>query len=771
MISKILKAELFALFLLTVFAFCAFYYKESMPDNYLSISSSSESLSYISYYLTSFIVWIGYYTGPWLFVPFIVYALLYSFFFSKRDFYLDAANAVSLSLFVMFTTFLSAPEFLGEGLALFLKGTIDFWTAVGLSFSFLMVFLAGSFREDFKTSMIKTFEFIKTLPTRISTFISKFRLNDALKKGSMLTREKMQKANLKLASGLKSAKKENENDQMGSFQASLVNVPAVVENEPAKEVLRKPTPLKAEPGAKDVEENYEQQDLKANLKDAMAKEDPRYHQLVTEFDWEGKREVASHPDNAYFQEIISRLEDKLTEFRIDGRIINILKGPVVDTFELELGAGVQVSKVNKRQEDLSLALFGAPIRIVYPMKGRSTIGIEVPRNPREIIYLDQVFESEEFTNSRHRLPIGMGKDSFGEVFVADLASMPHMLVAGATGAGKSVFINSLLVSLLVKKSPAQMKLILIDPKQLELALYANLPHLLMPVVVDAPTASISLLWAVQEMERRYSILKEFGVRNISGFNEKLKVADSEMLANIHRFYEDQPDDNYELPYIVIVVDEYADLVLTKSGKEIETNISRLAAKARAAGIHLVVATQRPSVDVITGVIKSNFPTRVSFKVTTGKDSSTILDRYGAEKLLGKGDMLFKQGVETIRVHSSFVDENEIETLTSKLSTMDNSFHPGAMDFLENGGPDELAPGAVSVTVGGMGGTGKDDLYKDAVRTVIEHKTASASMLQRRLRIGYNRAANLVEQMEADGVVGPANGAKGRDVLIASMDEI
>jgi S-DNA-T family DNA segregation ATPase FtsK/SpoIIIE len=392
------------------------------------------------------------------------------------------------------------------------------------------------------------------------------------------------------------------------------------------------------------------------------------------------------------------------------------------------------------------------------------VGIEVPRNPREIIFLDEMINSKEFVNTAHQLPLAMGKDAFGEPVVVDLASMPHMLVAGSTGAGKSVFINSILVSLLIKKSPNQMKLILIDPKQLELALYAKLPHLIMPVITDAKTASVSLLWACQEMERRYSIMTEFGVRNIEGFNHKLKRATPDLVSHIRKFYGNSTEETYELPFIVIIIDEFADLILTQVGKDIEKNICRLAAKARASGIHLVVATQRPSVDVITGLIKSNFPTRVSFRVTSAIDSRTILNAMGAEKLLGKGDMLYKYGVDTARVHSSYVDEDEIEQLAIQLMSMPPNFSSEVMEFLENGGEeDEAASGAgVQVEL-----NGKDEKYDEAVRVVVEHRSASASLIQRRLGVGYNRAANLIEEMEANGIVGPAQGAKPRKVLFSS----
>ncbi|MBL7663904.1 MAG: hypothetical protein JNM93_02135, partial [Bacteriovoracaceae bacterium] len=483
--------------------------------------------------------------------------------------------------------------------------------------------------------------------------------------------------------------------------------------------------------------------------------------LIETITVQSKENKIHHPDKEYFEHIIHSIEDKLTEFKIVGRIINVLKGPVVDTFELELGSGVKVSKVTSLTKDLGLALSGAPIRMVYPMKGKTTMGIEVPRNPREIIYLDEVLKSQDFASSHLRLPIAMGKNAFGEPFVVDLAGMPHMLVAGATGAGKSVFINTLLVSLLIKLSPQKMKLILIDPKQLELALYSTLPHLILPVITEGKSAAMALLWACQEMERRYSILKELGVRNIEGFNKKLETMDEAGITRINQFYTDT-EKGYELPYIVIIVDEFADLILTKMGKDIEINICRLAAKARAAGIHLVLATQRPSVDVITGLIKSNFPTRVSFRVSSNIDSRTILNAQGAEMLLGMGDMLYKHGVEMMRLHSAYVDEEEIENLVGKLAEIPNEYDQAALDFVQNDG--ELDPMSLPEGVSYTPSADSDELFGQAVQVVMEHRQASASMLQRRLRIGYNRAANLIEQMEEKGIVGPQQGSKPREIL-------
>jgi S-DNA-T family DNA segregation ATPase FtsK/SpoIIIE len=477
------------------------------------------------------------------------------------------------------------------------------------------------------------------------------------------------------------------------------------------------------------------------------------------------------PTQKYFYEISQKIQDKLGEFKITANIINILKGPVVDTFELELGPGIKVSKINSVQEDLGLALSGAPLRVVYPLKGRSTVGLEVPRNPRELIYLEDILKTDQFRNTKWRLPIAMGLDTLGNVTVIDLASMPHMLVAGSTGSGKSVFVNTLLVSLLMKCSSDYMRLLLIDPKQLELAPYAKVPHLLMPVVIESSMAAISLLWCCQEMERRYSLMRELGVRNLEGYNSKVKdELNGDQIKRIYPHLNNQEKEtqNYALPFIVVVIDEFADLILSKNGKDIENNVCRLAAKARAAGIHLVLATQRPSVDVITGLIKSNFPTRVSFRVVSGIDSRTILSSTGAEKLLGMGDMLYRYGVETERMHAAYISENEIEKLVDLIAVDRLEFNMDLIELTEKMQDSQGEDGQYHV--GGMGSdsagrSAEDELYEQGVRVVVEMRAASASMLQRRLRIGYNRAANLIEEMERKGVVGPQEGSRPRKVLI------
>ncbi len=764
MIGKILKIELFSLFLLTITAISAFYYHDVLPDNSFSISSSTAEANVLTYLFSSLLGQVAYYTGPWLFFPFITFTLFYAFQYSKREDYIDAFNILSLLLSLLLLSYVAFPEFLGRGIFYLLSSTVSELEAGFFFFLTTMAFIAGSFRAGFFKAMISAYGKSKGFP---SSLMEKMRrLSFHLKRAPHNAGGIAQRV---LTHGLPHALKGEKDSRLSrSYEEKMAANPFLARK--VNEEIERFSPEEKEsfedansPRAKipkdEAIKTYKQRRTRFG-------NEQQYFDIVdTMKQLEGRPSKNINPGADYFDTIIQRIEDMLADFRIDGAIVNILKGPVVDTFELELGPGVKVSKVTGAAEDLSLALYGAPIRIVYPMKGRTTIGVEVPRNPREIIYLDEVLAKDEFTASTTRLPVAMGKDAFGETFVIDLAGTPHMLVAGATGAGKSVFLNTMLVSLLVKNSPAKLKMILIDPKQLELALYSKLPHLILPVVTDAKSASLALMWAVQEMERRYTILSEMGVRNIEGYNEKIKTADPEKLGALRQYFELEPEDTYELPYLVIVVDEFADLILTKAGKEIENNICRLAAKARAAGIHLVLATQRPSVDVITGLIKSNFPTRVSFRVTTSIDSRTILNTVGAEKLLGKGDMLYKHGVETSRLHSAYVDENEIEALTAKLATFETQYHSGAMDFLENEGDlgdDPYAYGS-HITIPKTGSS-VDNLFDQALQLVMEHRSASASMLQRRLKVGYNRAANLIDELESKGIVGPAQGSKPREVL-------
>jgi S-DNA-T family DNA segregation ATPase FtsK/SpoIIIE len=787
--AKILKYELFTLFSLTVITLVVFYYRDALPDNYLSISSTS-SHGFFAYYGTSLLNFINYYSGPWVLIPCAFFTSFYVFVFSKRADWIDVLNIVSLSIFSLWTAYYLQPTLLGAGLFQILSSTFSPFVSFLLWSSSLVAFTWGTFRGDFTekvkiiTTEIKKIDF-KTPTSKAFAFTEKYftLLKEKISPQSKLIEIDHNETPIAPeAVDLNSAINKEENriiqiapakESVGELiltqKIAIIDSGKLVENSDFATVITSAEDEHDEEmiDSDDDGEYVDESEIGLSLKPSKSTNkfnDDKYYDLVKVASHKKGDQKFSQPDDKYFHDIITKIQDKLGEFKILGRIINVLKGPVVDTFEWELGVGEKVSRLTSTSEDLSLALSGSPIRMVYPMKGRTTVGIEVPRNPRDFIFLDEIISSKDYTNTVHQLPLAMGKDAHGEAVVVDLASMPHMLVAGSTGAGKSVFINSILVSLLIKKSPNQMKLILIDPKQLELALYARLPHLLMPVITEAKTAATSLLWACQEMERRYSIMSEFGVRNIEGFNHKLKRAPRELVDKIRKFYEYSTEDTYELPYIVIIVDEFADLILTQKGKDIETHICRLAGKARAAGIHLILATQRPSVDVITGLIKSNFPTRVSFRVTSAIDSRTILNAMGAEKLLGKGDMLYKQGVDTTRIHSAYIEEDEIESLTDKLAEMAPSFNPSIMEFLENGGEEEPEVGLVTHSTDGGE---RDDKYDEAVRVVIEHRSASASLLQRRLGVGYNRAANLIEEMESKGVVGPAQGSKPRKVLMGS----
>ena len=470
------------------------------------------------------------------------------------------------------------------------------------------------------------------------------------------------------------------------------------------------------------------------------------------------------------------LEKKLLDFGVEGDVVEVKPGPVVTMYEFAPAPGVKVNKINNLQDDLAMALQAVSIRIVAPIPGRGVVGIEIPNKDRETVYLKEIIDSEGFQRNGGRLPMALGKDIFGQVVVSDLAKMPHLLVAGSTGSGKSVSVNTMILSLLYRGTPDDVRLIMIDPKMLELSIYEGIPHLLLPVVTEPKKASLALAWAVREMERRYKLMADKGVRNIDGYNRKLAKEAKEVVPDpppadpCDDFLDDlpplpEPDpkeelDHGHLPYIVVIVDELADLMMVV-GREIEESIARLAQMARAAGIHLILATQRPSVDVITGLIKANFPTRMSFKVFSRTDSRTILDSMGAETLLGMGDMLFlPPGVGYLqRVHGAFVSELEVQRVVDYLSKQ------GKPEYDQS-----ILTAPESSSGDGMNDEEYDERWDEALRIVSETRQASISMLQRRLRVGYNRAARMVERMELEGIVGPSDGSgKPRDVLIGKIE--
>ncbi len=447
------------------------------------------------------------------------------------------------------------------------------------------------------------------------------------------------------------------------------------------------------------------------------------------------------------------LTEKYSEFDVHGQVTQINPGPVVTTFEYKPEAGIKYSRITNLTDDLCLALKAESI-LIERMAGKSTVGIQVPNREREIIWLRENIESTEFIGTKSKLTLALGKDINGRIVTADLAGMPHLLIAGSTGAGKSVAINAMIMSILYKATPDQVRLILVDPKRLELGNYEGVPHLFTPIITEPKLAANALRNAVREMERRLKLLAEKGVRNMEQYN---KLFDDEGTRSL--FGEDSED--RPLPYIVIIIDELADLMMLDSGN-VEESVTRLAQMARAVGIHLVLATQRPSVDVITGLIKANFPARISFRVATKVDSRTILDANGAEALLGRGDMLYlPSGSSRVhRLHAPFVTEKEIAAVVEFWKSQGSAEYEEK--FLQ-APRDERAPGEAGAA-GEDGEAENDPLYNDAVRLVVEFGKASTSLLQRRLRIGYGRAAHLIDLMERDGIVGAADGPKPREVL-------
>jgi DNA segregation ATPase FtsK/SpoIIIE, S-DNA-T family len=473
----------------------------------------------------------------------------------------------------------------------------------------------------------------------------------------------------------------------------------------------------------------------------------------------------SRVDEAALERSARVLEQKLADFGVEGRVVEVQPGPVVTMYKLEPGSGIKVSQIVNLADDLSMALRAATVRIQAPVPGEAVVGIEVPNRQREKIYLREILEAEEFGAAQSHLTIALGKDISGRPMAADLATMPHLLIAGATGTGKSVSIHTMISSILFSATADDVRFILIDPKMLELSVYEGIPHLLVPVVVDPEKAAAALLWATQEMEGRYRMMRELAVRNIDGYNRaigsgdelvELKRGDAATNVGEGEEWIDTPVKHRKLPKIVIVIDELADLLLSE-GKTVERDITRLAQKARASGIHLILATQRPSVDVLTGLIKANLPARISLQVTSRVDSRTILDSIGAERLLGAGDMLFMPpGTAKLRrLHGPFVSEIEIRKVCDFLRAQGAPDYQ--MEILET-----TAPGEAD---GGDSAGDNDELFDEAVRIVIETNQASISMIQRRLRIGYNRAARMVEQMEREGLVLPADGARPREVRL------
>ena len=439
------------------------------------------------------------------------------------------------------------------------------------------------------------------------------------------------------------------------------------------------------------------------------------------------------------------LEGTLKDFGIEAKVVRVNQGPVITRYELQPATGVKINKITALSDDIALAMKAQSIRIVAPVPGKGTVGVEVPNSESALVFLKELLDSEQYKKSDSKLKLALGKSISGKAIITDLDDMPHLLIAGTTGSGKTVCVNCLIMSMLFNASPDELKFLMVDPKMVELAMYNGLPHLISPVVTEPKKVSSALNWVVNEMENRYKVFAEAGVRNISMYNEKLKAG--------------KLDEQHDLmPYIVVIIDELADLMLVAQ-TDIESAITRLAQLSRAVGIHIVLATQRPSVDVITGVIKANFPARISFKVATKVDSRTVLDMNGADKLLGKGDLLFLEpGTEKpIRAQGGLVSDEEIERV---------------INFIKSQREPEYNEDILSVQKKQAFKTfEKDEVYDEAVRLVLQNRQASVSMLQRKLGLGYTRAARLIDMMEENGIVGPYQGSKPRDILIESVDEL
>lgn len=490
-----------------------------------------------------------------------------------------------------------------------------------------------------------------------------------------------------------------------------------------------------------------QQDIETKVQNSLVQSVPK-RQRNTPYRVPSEGLLTSYPDGEYWiidsdtQKAAAVLKETLSEFKIEAEVTGIRKGPVITMFEILPAPGVKLNKIVALQDNIALRLAASSVRIVAPIPGKSAVGIEVPNKERAIVSFKELIETETAAYKKMAIPVVLGKDITGEAQLLDLAKTPHLLIAGSTGSGKSVCVNSMILSILYKRSPNEVKLILIDPKVVELKLYNDIPHLLTPVITEPKKAFQALQYCLCEMERRYALLDGMGVRDITSYNHRI------VERNIA---------TEKLPYIVVVIDEFADLMAT-TGKELESVVARLAAMSRAVGIHLVLATQRPSIDVITGLIKANIPTRIAFMVASKMDSRIIIDQVGAEKLLGRGDMLYASATVPfpVRIQGTFVSDSEVENVVDYVKQYGEPEYIDDEIFVEDDDDVDVGPN--------LFGDGEDPLYNKALEIVIQAGKASASYIQRRLKIGYNRAARLVEDMEARGIVGPANGSKPREII-------
>ena len=571
--------------------------------------------------------------------------------------------------------------------------------------------------------LVALFKFAKGLPSLIKEKIPE-RVVEPARKTSK--RSRMKEAREEIARKLENMKRQVEEARQASksaeeFEPTLSSNPSIVRAEKIKKVDPKParvTPVSKKSTGEEIEYKLPGMDL--------------LHKSSS---------VGSKEKEEDLKRRATLLETTLLEFGVEAKVVKINRGPVITMYELEPAVGTKVNRITSLSDNISLAMKSANIRIVAPIPGKGTIGIEVPNSKSEKVLIRDILETEEYHNEESTLKLALGKDISGNPIITDLGKAPHLLIAGATGSGKTVCINAIVTSLLVNASPDELKFMMIDPKRVELMIFAGIPHLIAPIVTNPKKAAGALNWIVTEMERRYEVFAGKGVRNIGIYNERKKENDE------------------KLPYIVVIVDELADLMMVGQ-QDVETAIMRIAQLSRAAGIHLILATQRPSVNVITGVIKANFPARISFKVASKVDSRTVLDANGAEKLLGRGDMLIIEPGEPnmTRGQCSLVEDDEIRTLVKFIK--DQAEAEYSEDILAR---QEHSASGVSQE--------KDELYSEAIEVVLSTGQASVSMIQRKMRIGYNRAARMVDMMEEEGILGPQNGSKPREILIDDISEV
>ena len=640
---------------------------------------------------------------------------------SLYEFYLDGASYRELS----------AGGFLGSSVFIFLSGILG---QIG-ALIFLVLFLIPSFSLAFNFNWLKLIDLIGSYILKIIIFLNKF-----IKDSYVNIGEKITKFRVEQKRKIEEKKKDIENKKP-------IEIKAVKETEKQKETEKIKQEIKPIP--KPVAESNHADDDKEKTRM------PSTELLDRALD---DGDSLSQED---LNSLASLLELKLDEFGVIADVASVLPGPVVTRFEIELAPGTKASKVTNIAQDIARSLAVSSVRVVEVIEGKSVVGIEIPNTNRKMVRLTEILSSNAFKNSTSKLSLALGHDIAGKSVVVDLSKMPHLLVAGTTGSGKSVGVNAMLLSLLFKSDPEDVRLILIDPKMLELSVYDGIPHLLTPVITDMTDASNGLRWCVAEMDRRYKLMSMMGVRNLQGFNKKVEEASANGQQIPDPLIEDEEVYLEKLPSIVVVVDEFADMMMLV-GKKVEHLIARIAQKARAAGIHLILATQRPSVDVITGLIKANIPTRIGFQVSSKIDSRTILDQGGAEQLLGWGDMLYlPPGVSVpIRVHGAFVGDDEVHRVVDdwkKRSEPD--YIDSIVSDVQDTGP---IPGWSNETTSGEE---VDELYDEAVNFVIDSRRASISAVQRKLRVGYNRAARLIETMEQAGIVTEMSSNGSREVIV------